>query len=819
MRSLILPGGVLLAAAFPLLAGSQVDRLEAEDRSFTLSADEVAYDQNRDLYDASGNVRVVYADGNTLTADWVVFNRTTRIGVAVGNVQLTDDEDSLTSDFMAIDLNASLAISRNARIDSPRPGFRIEGETIQRTGRDTYEVYRGLFTACRCASGDGRQPWQIEFQQADVEVGGYAVAEKVWFKAFGVPVFYLPWIAFPAKNERQTGLLLPSYSSSSRNGSEIEVPLFVTLGESAQVTLRPNYMSKRGLKTALDLEYVLGEQGTGVGGFAGLPGDDEVDRDDPDTSFSDNRWAYWLRHEQPLGPGMRFGLDVNRVSDNQYLVDFDDILARDRALRRDRRRLRFLESSAWASVARRGWYAGLETSVVDDLQSPDDLDRDDFLLQRLADLRFSSLPRRLGRLPLRFSLQSRYTLFHQLDGRSRIEGHQPVGERFFDTGTDGLFDAREPDAYGSFPGGDVHRDNALGPGRIGSLRRNEGDGQFQEGELLADDGHRLDLQPRLSLPLRFGAIETLSELGFRETLYFPDTGSAEQREIWTARFDVRTRVARDLRFAGRDLRHQIEPRLAFAAVSAPSQRDNPLFIPGASIRPRRLIDGDLRLLTRDPSDRIKDARLLQFQFRQLLFALPAASDSGARQIGELTLGTAYDFEDSQLQRLFARGRIQISEAMHFSFDAGYDLDESRIDDIDATLEWSPGGESSLSLSYRYLREPVLGFEAFRRDEEAFLREIRGLRSISQIDFEARFRLTSTSQIFAEGRFSLEDSSSNTGEIGWRLTSGCRCWELDFRFERENDYRYARREVSRETRFGVELRLTGIGRRKRSPRGD
>ncbi|MCE2391199.1 MAG: LPS-assembly protein LptD [Proteobacteria bacterium] len=815
MRSLLLPGVVMLAAALPPPAHSQLAEAEGDDRSFTLTADEVVYDPERDLYEAFGNVRLVHAGGSTLNADWAVFNRSTRVGVAIGQVEFTDAGETLFAEFAAFDLGASLAATRNARIDSDRPAFRIQGETIGRTGQDRFDVERGLFTTCRCEEKDGRRPWEIEFQRADVELGGYAVGEDVWIKAFGVPVFYLPWIVFPAKTERQSGLLLPSFSSSSRNGGEFQVPLFVTLGERAQLTLRPEYMSRRGLKTALDLEYVFGAAGTGEGGVSGLFGDDRVDRDDPDTGFSDNRWAYWLRHEQPIAPGARIGLDIKEVSDNQYLVDFEDILSGDR---RERRRLRFLESSAWASVARRGLYAGLESSVVDDLQSPDDLDRDDFLLQRLADLRVSSLPRSLGGLPLRLAIDSRYTLYRQLDGRRRIGERLPVGERFFDTGADGLFDEREPDALGGFPGFDVHRDNAL-PGALAALRRSEGDGIFQEGELLADDGHRLDLQPRLSLPLRFGAFETLSELGFRETLYFPDLGSTEQREVWTARFDVRTRLGREFRFRGRDWRHQIEPRLAFAAVSAPSQDDYPLFVPSASVRPRRLIDGDLRLLTRNPGDRLADARLLQFQLRQLLFARPAGPGSGGRQVGELRIGTSYDFEDSQLRRAFVQGRFALLDGLQFSFDAGYDPDRSQVDEIEAALDWLSGGETSLQLRYRYLREPLLGFEAFRRDDEIFRREIRDRRKISQIDFEARFRLTSSSLVFAEGRFSLEDSSSDTGRVGIRLSSACGCWELELGLERENYYSYTRRDFSRETRFEVDLNLSGLGWRKRGPSRD
>ena len=780
----------MLAAALPAPGRAEVP--DPGERGFALAADEVRYERDGDLYEASGNVRVEEG-GRTLTADWVVFNATARAGVAAGGVELTDRQGTLVADFTAFDWSGREAFFRDAELDSPRPGFRIAGETIERTGEGRYRIGRGRFTTCRCEPESGRRPWEIEVEEARVDPEGYAVARNLRLEAFGVPVLYLPWLAFPAGTERRTGLLLPTWSSSSRSGTEIELPLFVTLGESAQTTLRPRFVGDRGIKLALDLEYVFGEEGAGEAGVAGLAGDRAVERRGPETPFGDDRWAYWLRHEHPLGRGARLGLDVKRVGDNQYALDFDDVPGLERSRR-------FLESAGWASLMRRGWYAGLETSVVDDLQSPDDVDRDDFLLQRLADVRFSSLPRKIGRWPLRFALESRYTFFRRLDGSGRIGDRLPVGGRFFDTGADGTFDEREADGSGGYPGGDVHRDN-FGSPRPGAVPGSEGDGRFQAGELLADDGQRLDLYPHLSLPLRFGAFETLSELGFRETFYFPDAGSSERRGIGTARFDVRTRLVRDVRLGGRELRHQIEPRLAFAAVSAPSQRRNPLFVPGASVRPKRLIDGDLRLLTRDPGDRVEDARLLQVQLGQRLY--DRSPGAGERPVAELRLGAGYDLADSDVRRVFVEGSFRASENFWLTFDAGYDPKRSRFDDLSGGLGWRSGDGSSLLLSYRYLREPGIGFETYRRVADVYGEADPRFRQVRQLGLDSFVRISPRFAFFTNGWVSLERSSETGGEAGLAIRSRCRCWDLLLNWE------HGRRPD--DTRFGIELVLAGFGR--------
>jgi lipopolysaccharide assembly outer membrane protein LptD (OstA) len=763
--------------------------------TFTLTASEVSYDRKRDLYEAAGNVRVVQSAGRSLTADWVAFNRTTEVGIATGHVRIVDREDVVIADFAAVDLRSLVALAQNASLDTPGPGFQVSGERVQRKGVNTYAIENGRFTTCRCEPGSGRTPWQIEAGRADVQIGGYAVAHDLWFRAFGVPVLYVPWLIYPVKTERQTGFLLPSLGSSSRGGREVEVPFFVELGPQAGLLLRPTYYSERGLKSGAELEYVFGEEGTGRVGAAGLPGDDAVDRGDPDTPFSDDRWAYWFSHRQPLGEGGRLGFDVNRISDNQYPLDFDDIPGT--------RNQRFMTSSGWGTWEGHGLYAGIQAQLFDDLQSPNDLDRDDFLLQRLPQVDASALPRPLGGLPLRLGFDSRYTYFHQIDGRDQISGRDPAGGRFFDTGIDALFDedeqAYEPASLAPDPHLDDHTTTRGGF---------EGDGLFEEGELLADDGHRLDLYPTLSLPYRFGVIETLSELGWRETLYLPREGANEAREVWTARFDVRTRLARSFALGGTQLRHVLEPRLGYAVLSAPEESDNPLFVPRPRIAPRRLIEGDMRLLTRDPSDQLDDARLLVAQLGNRIFARPAIDGAAPRLLAEFRAGAGYDFREHEQSRYFAEGRFHPWRALQMHLNAGWDVTEHDLEEATAEFQWLPESRHALSLGYRYRREITQSFEEFRRNDDVFDEGDQDEDRVSQLDLTSIFVVSPRLELFTSGFVSLENSSTNGGELGVLLISGCRCWDVMASIEQ--------RTRPDDTRFNIELHLSGLGRRREVP---
>ncbi len=807
LRGRLVGLAVALLLASPAFAQDSAPSREPEQRGplreklgstdFTLSADEVLYDRNSDVYEARGSVRVEQSDGRTLSTDWLVFNGTTRVGIASGAIRLTDIGDTMTAEFMAVDLSSMVALATEATLDTPSPGFTVRGKALERSGVNKYRVEEATFTTCRCPGGAKPTPWELEIEDARVELGGYAVGKNLVFKILDVPVLYLPWLAFPAKSERQTGFLMPSFSLSGRNGAEVETPFFLAVNDRVNATLRPAWISKRGFKAATDLEYLFGERGWGDGGLAVLPGDEEVNDEDFETPFSDNRWAYWWRHQHPLGRSSQIGIDLARFSDNQYVVDFDELADRFR-------NSRFAESKAWASYAKSGTYASIQASLVDDLQSPTDLDRDDFFLQKLPDLRFSRLPMPTAWLPFQVGFDTRYTYFHRIDGRKDIAGTRSLRDQFFDTGRDGLFDSGEPAADGTFPGTDVHTDNFGGVGRDSS----EGDGIYQEGELLANRGHRLDVYPHVTLPQRLGILESLTEVGYRETLYFPDAGGTERREIWTGRFDLRTRLAKSMTLRDLPLRHLVEPRATFVGVSVPSQGGNPLFLPASTLRAQRLIDGDARLLSRDPTDRVEDERILQLQVGNRFYGPSRDGGTEPNLLAEIRVGSGYDFIRDTATRIFANGLVRPIANVELGFDAGWDPDAKRVDEASASLLWESPRGHLLDLSYRYLRDRVLTFENFVRQDEIFDEFDDGTK-ISQLGLNSVAVVNRNLQFFAEGFWALNSSSSSAGSAGIVIGSDCRCWDILAMIEH--------RTRPGETRFKIELNLAGIGRRSERDR--
>lgn len=135
----------------------------------------------------------------------------------------------------------SLAEARRGRNRLTFSAERVEGED-----QSHLVLERARFTLCDC--GEGRAPtWEIGTRRATV-VGDRAtlswpvlrVTPRFLFIERPVPVLVLPWLSLPL-SERQSGLLFPTVEFRSVTGWAVALPVYLTLGRSADLTVTPEY--------------------------------------------------------------------------------------------------------------------------------------------------------------------------------------------------------------------------------------------------------------------------------------------------------------------------------------------------------------------------------------------------------------------------------------------------------------------------------------------------------------------------------------------------------------------------------------------------
>ncbi|MBY0400327.1 hypothetical protein K2X89_08535, partial [Myxococcota bacterium] len=376
-----MPRAIILAAIVWFLVGGLVRAAQAEGRArsqdpFEITADRIRYEAERELFVAEGNVHVVQA-GRSVVARWVAYSKKTGIGVADGDVEVVDGADRLLASFMVFDVDTLQGTLYQVAYDSGSDGFRLRAKEMIRTGKNTFTVEDSVFSTCRCAPGE-RLPWQIETSKADVELGGYGKLQNSTFDVLGVPVLWIPWMVLPIKSDRESGLLLPQFQFGGRGGASFGLPVFLTPLPQLNVTATPRYFINRGYKQDVELEYVFGEQSGGKLFVAGLRDATKQAR----SSFNRSRWGLLWEHDHFLPAKLRWQTDLKLASDNLYADDF-------REMQRFKT-FRFNESTT--NVARSfgeagGFGAMAAMRYADDLQGPSFNDRDEYLLQRFAEVR------------------------------------------------------------------------------------------------------------------------------------------------------------------------------------------------------------------------------------------------------------------------------------------------------------------------------------------------------------------------------------------------------------------------------------------------
>lgn len=801
------------AAAFAAPGGASAQDLELGEKidgPFQVVGDEVEYQADRDAYVARGHV-VITQPGRKLTADRVLYSNKTGIGIATGNVVMTEGEDVLTSDLVQFNASDMTGVVFEGRLESQSSLFEMQGKEVQKTGEKTYRFSDGRFTSCRCPDPEDREPWELTAQKADLEIEGYARARNATFRVLGVPVLWFPYVIYPLKTERQTGFLIPDGGVSSRNGFEFSLPFFWAVRENVNVTLTPEYLSKRGFKPSTDIEYVFGKRGEGrlYGTFIS---DEDIDRDEPETPFEQQRWGTRFEHQMDLPARSWLAVEGAVLSDNDVPLDFNDF----DSYRHDR----YLHSRALAATRFGPSDAfGVETSLLlsDDLQNPNDQDRDELVLQRLPQLAWSAAP---GPVPFLRGLVAsgdvEYVNFHHSSQPNDATRALRQGDFFYDVGADAIPNCLERDANGnsvrSVTGAcipvpvdptqlDIHNDNFLQAGDQGS----EGNGVFDEGEPLADEGHRIVARPRLSYPMRLAdLVEVVPEVGYYGTFYDTDLVGTDVRSLFTGRLDVSTRARGDveLPFGMGEARHLIEPHVSWVVLQGDNDDDNPFLVPHTAVPQERLRQLAIDTMLLDPSDRLEDMNSLVFGVRQRFLRGRAGA-----LVGEFDLSSEYRFEGQEFGPAVLQGRAQLPYGLWTRGHLSVDVEEAEFADGIADVGWSHGYGHMAGVRYRYLRDIPRLFEAFvvrtdRADEfsEGFLR-------VNQIGGFARAQFTKQWAATYAGNFSFENALSLTHQFGLEYLSRCRCWAV--RFELQEDR-------VRGLSWSLNYRLLGLGEDRDRP---
>lgn len=288
----------------------------------TIEADRIAYDADEDTFHASGNVLITFT-GGSLKADDVILKRAANQALASGHVLVHSDQDTLEGEKVLFKIDSRTGTVESGKMFIAQNHFYVQGERIEKKSEATYRLENATVTTC-----DGETPdWSIAGSELDLTIDGYGVLRNGRFLVRDWPLLFTPYLIFPVKTTRQTGLLLPRFAHSrDKNGLDVEIPFYWAASDSVDATFFQRYLEKRGFKEGLEVRYFTSPETFGVF-YGDFIYDHKRVRENVGTMSRDwdddrSRWSYYFNHETSFGDGFGLRTDIRRVSDHWYFRDF-----------------------------------------------------------------------------------------------------------------------------------------------------------------------------------------------------------------------------------------------------------------------------------------------------------------------------------------------------------------------------------------------------------------------------------------------------------------------------------------------------------------
>jgi LPS-assembly protein len=296
-----------------------------------IAADQIAGKNDVELV-AEGNVELRKRN-SVLTSDRLTQWQQEDEVEAEGNVRLSRDGDRVRGPKMRMKMEDSTGFFEHPvysirRIktasaptlwtgDEERPSPNLttgQGAAahMEFEGEGKYRLTDATYSTCTPAPGHDPD-WfartsDLRLDYDDEE--GTARNATLYFK--GMPILYSPWMSFSLNNERKSGLLTPTFGSTSTGGMEYTQPFYWNIAPNMDATISPRFMAKRG--TLWNGEYRYLDRS--YGGF--LQGQYLPD----DKITNTRRSSYSLMHNQSFGYGFSGSLALNNASDATFFSDF-----------------------------------------------------------------------------------------------------------------------------------------------------------------------------------------------------------------------------------------------------------------------------------------------------------------------------------------------------------------------------------------------------------------------------------------------------------------------------------------------------------------
>jgi LPS-assembly protein len=290
------------------------------------------------FWEGSEEVLIEYQDVRIM-ADSAHYDFQTRTATLTGHVIIDQGPTRLTGERGTFHLDSKTGSLERATADLS-PAYHIVADAIDKVGETTYHVRHGIFTAC-----DMPNPaWSFSMSDALITLDDYARMKDVAFRARRLPLLYTPYLVWPIKEERTSGLLIPGVGYTNQRGAYLGLTHYWVTGRSTDLTSNLDLYSKGSIGLGEELRWRPSAESAGVFSGYAIHDTDATTcvplSEEPSGGLGPcfmpngsvgvftvrtlNRWKVRLDHvSDDLPYGFRGVVSFLAYSDEQYLQDLE----------------------------------------------------------------------------------------------------------------------------------------------------------------------------------------------------------------------------------------------------------------------------------------------------------------------------------------------------------------------------------------------------------------------------------------------------------------------------------------------------------------
>ena len=269
--------------------------VDARIGTYRLQADKITVYEATNKIIAEGNVVFDQGDQQRITGSLAEWNYRTKTGFFINSTGYTNQTQDGTRMYFTAD-----------RVD--------------KISLDTIVISNAEITAC-----DEEVPkWSFRAKRVKIKSGDRARIMSPTFRIKRFPILYLPYASLSLKQrDRASGFLTPTFSASGAKGFRISEAYYLTLGRSADFTLRGDLFSKRGIGIGGDLRTRANSRSFLNMGFYIVKDrifGSKADADHPDQGGS----SFYIDAVHYFPNGFLAAADVNITSNLAFRQIFSD---------------------------------------------------------------------------------------------------------------------------------------------------------------------------------------------------------------------------------------------------------------------------------------------------------------------------------------------------------------------------------------------------------------------------------------------------------------------------------------------------------------